>query len=179
MSSTIQSLSDIVARNVSMIRDIEEAANRRRTKPQIISDNIAAFCGSTFFLWVHLIWFALWLAFNSLPMVPHKWQFDRPPFGNLTLIVSLEAIFLSTFILISQNRQQALFTERSHLDLQINMLAEQETSQMLGLLIQIRDHLHIPDSGQESMEAAVLKTNTDVKEVIEQLENQLDSVNDQ
>ncbi|MFK9236768.1 DUF1003 domain-containing protein, partial [Escherichia coli] len=72
-------------------------------------------------------------------------RFDPPPFNILNLVVALEAVFLSTFILISQNRQQRLSDQRNHLDLQINLLAEQESSQMLIMMKRGMDHLGIDD----------------------------------
>ena len=86
------------------------------------------------FVWVHVIWFGGWILLNSIPGIPH---FDPFPFTFLTLIVSLEAIFLSTFILISQNLETRISERRSHLDLQLNMLSEQENTKMIAILLAI------------------------------------------
>jgi len=88
------------------------------------------------FVWVHMIWFGAWVILNVLPGIPH---FDLFPFTFLTLVVSLEAIFLSTFILISQNHQTRLSERRNQLDLQINLLTEQENTKMLKLLERIAE----------------------------------------
>jgi uncharacterized membrane protein len=83
------------------------------------------------FVWVHVVWFGGWIFFNSIPGVGHV---DPFPFTFLTLIVSLEAIFLSTFILISQNLDKRISERRSHLDLQLNLLSEQENTKMIIIL---------------------------------------------
>jgi len=82
------------------------------------------------FVYVHIVWFGVWIVVNNTTSVP----FDPYPFTFLTLVVSLEAIFLSTFILISQNHDTELAERRNHLDLQINLLAEQENTKILELL---------------------------------------------
>ncbi len=91
---------------------------------------IATFCGSMVFVWVHVIWFGGWVVVNWVSSL----TFDPFPYTFLTLVVSLEAIFLSTFILISQNHETKLLERRNHLDLQINMLSEQENTKMLEIL---------------------------------------------
>lgn len=153
------SFDSLVAKNVEAIARIEEAAHARRTRTDIISDSVARFCGSPGFVYVHLLLFGGWLLFNSLRAVPRSLHFDNPPFNELMLFVSLEAIFLSSFILISQNRQQRLADQRNHLDLQINLLAEQETSQMLSMMKQVMDHLGI--SSTHAHEVLVQETNAE------------------
>ena len=138
--STLQSVID---RNIETISRIEAAAQSASKPSHRIADFIAGFCGSVWFIWAHLVWFGLWIGINTVPFIARSFRFDPPPFPNLTLLVSLEAIFLSTFILISQNRQQAIGDRRNHLDLQINLLAEQEASLMLGLLREIAERLDI------------------------------------
>lgn len=171
LTNSAHDLDHIVARNVGIIERIQSASHQRRTAGQVVSDAIAAFCGSTTFIWAHCLWFTFWLIWNTIPG-PKAVKFDPPPFSMLTLVVSLEAIFLSTFILISQNRQQFIYDERSHLDLQINMLAEQETSHILAMLLQIQQHLGI----RESLEAPddevdALTKSTDVERVITHIED--------
>src|SRR3984957_19561677 len=122
---------DLVSRNVEAIGRIEQAAHSRRPRTDIISDSMAGFCGRPLFVYVHCIWFGGWLLWNGALGTPKQWRFDAPPFSALTLVVGLEAIFLSSFILISQNRLRRVSDQRNHLDLQINLLAEQESSQML------------------------------------------------
>jgi len=84
-----------------------------------VTDAITAFAGSLSFVYIHVGWFALWILLNVGLLV-----FDSYPFGLLTLIVSLEAIFLSTFVMISQNRQAARADVRSELDFETNLRSE-------------------------------------------------------
>jgi uncharacterized membrane protein len=113
------------------MRRLEQAQNRRRTTADRIAAGIAHFCGSMTFVWIHVAVFAAWIAYNSLPWFD---AFDPYPFTFLTLVVSLEAIFLSTFILISQNYDMRISERRNQLDLQINLLAEQENTKILQVL---------------------------------------------
>ena len=84
-----------------------------------VTDAITAFAGSLAFVYIHVGWFAVWVLLNSGIL-----NFDKFPFGLLTLIVSLEAIFLSTFVMISQNRQAARADVRSELDFETNLRSE-------------------------------------------------------
>lgn len=126
--------------NVNKIIQIETAQKENRSVGAKISEWIAAFCGSMVFVYVHIIWFGGWIVINSI--IPGL-QFDPFPYTFLTLVVSLEAIFLSTFILISQNHETKLTERRNHLDLQINMLAEQENTKMLELLGMIAEKVGV------------------------------------
>ena len=125
------SVDDLTKRNVELVRQLEESAKQERKKSDLIADVIARFCGSMTFVWVHVAWFGAWILINALPGLPHL---DPFPFTFLTLVVSLEAIFLSTFILISQNHDTKISERRNHLDLQINLLSEQENTTMLSIL---------------------------------------------
>lgn len=120
--------------NVAKVVELETAQRENRSFGEKLSEWIAAFCGSMTFVWVHIGWFGGWIIVNSIIPV---YQFDPFPYTFLTLVVSLEAIFLSTFILISQNHETRLSERRNHLDLQINMLAEQESTATLKLLREI------------------------------------------
>jgi uncharacterized membrane protein len=88
-----------------------------------VSDAITAFAGSLSFVYIHVGWFGIWLLVNA-GLFGAGLEFDEYPFGLLTLIVSLEAIFLSTFVMISQNRQAARADVRSELDFETNLRSE-------------------------------------------------------
>jgi uncharacterized membrane protein len=130
-SSTNGSVDELTKRNVEIVRQLEDSARQERTRSDLVAEKIANFCGSMTFVWVHVVWFGGWIALNLIPGLPH---IDPFPFTFLTLVVSLEAIFLSTFILISQNHDAKISERRNHLDLQINLLSEQENTRMLELL---------------------------------------------
>ena len=126
-----QSIDRLTERNVEVVKKLEEAAQQERTTSDRIANVVANFCGSMTFVWVHIVWFGGWIVLNLLPGVRH---IDPFPFTFLTLVVSLEAIFLSTFILISQNHDTRMSERRNHLDLQINLLSEQENTKMIMML---------------------------------------------
>lgn len=105
-------------------RNVNEALEDTSTPLQKAADWIAEFAGSILFLMMHVVWFGLWMILNSLKI---PWlQFDPYPFSFLTLVVSLEAIFLSVFVLLSQNRQAAKDRVRSDIEYDVNLRAELE-----------------------------------------------------
>jgi uncharacterized membrane protein len=138
-----RALSEVTRRNVEIIAQLEDAANAQRTRTDRIADAISRFVGSMGFVYIHVIWFAGWIAMSSLPFIPAEWKIDPFPFTFLTFVVSLEAIFLSTFILIAQNHEERVMRRMNHLDLQINLLSEQENSHMIRMLQAILQHLQI------------------------------------
>jgi uncharacterized membrane protein len=87
------------------------------------ADQITDFAGSLNFVYIHSIWFGIWIAVN-IGLLGAAAKFDPFPFGLLTMIVSLEAIFLSTFVMVSQNRQAARADVRSQLDFETNLRSE-------------------------------------------------------
>jgi uncharacterized membrane protein len=100
-----------------------------------VADAITAFAGSMTFVYVHILWFAVWVVLNEWPVGPGA-VFDPFPFGLLTMIVSLEAIFLSTFVMVSQNRQAARDNIRADLAFEANVRSEvwsAHIGQALGL----------------------------------------------
>jgi uncharacterized membrane protein len=160
-SVTIEKLT---ARNVESVLKIEAGERAKRGFGDRVADTISAFCGSTSFVWTHVVWFGVWIVLNTMPGLR---PFDPFPFAFLTLVVSLEAIFLSTFILISENRQARLGDRRNLLDLQINLLAEQENTKMLTLLGRIAEKVGVV---LEDEETAALEKETDCAQLTDQIE---------
>src|SRR4051794_39250169 len=132
-----------------MQRNIETLLERRRTedarKPlQVrVADAITRFTGSMVFVYIHLFLFGAWIIAN-LPGVPLP-KFD-PTFVVLAMFASVEAIFLSTFVLISQNRMAEQADKRADLDLQISLLAEHEVTRLVSLVKQIAERMEIEAS---------------------------------
>jgi uncharacterized membrane protein len=110
-----------VAKNINLEMEILS------TPVEKVADVIAAFTGSITFLVLNAAWFASWIGWNLMPGVHH---FDPYPFGFLTMVVSLEAIFLSIFVLVSQNRQAAKDRLRADSEYEVNLKAEAEISQL-------------------------------------------------
>ena len=126
-----------------ILADIKRAEDRA-------SDAITAFAGSMKFVYIHTVWFFVWIALN-VGMLGAALVFDEFPFGLLTMIVSLEAIFLSTFVMISQNRQAVRADIRSDLDFVNNVRSEVWTihiGQKLGL-----NASHVEDAIQRALES--------------------------
>ncbi|HZM49161.1 MAG TPA: DUF1003 domain-containing protein [Vicinamibacteria bacterium] len=110
-------------------RNVNAEAEDKRTAVQKTADWIADFSGSIPFLMIHIVFFAVWIALNiqSVPFAP---MFDPFPFGLLTMAVSLEAIFLSVFVLLSQNRQAAKDRIRGDIEYEVNIKAEMEVAHL-------------------------------------------------
>jgi uncharacterized membrane protein len=114
--------------NINTIVRLEEQALKERAIGDRISDAIASFVGSISFVVIHVAWFGFWVGLNA-----GLWRFDPYPYQLLCMLVSLEGVLLSTFVLIKQNRMSHRADHRSHLDLQINLLAEKEVTKVLQL----------------------------------------------
>ena len=134
--------SQAVDENIGTIRLWEEAALQKRSRAEQVSDTITRIAGGGSTLILHLIWFGAWLLINT-GSIPGIAPFDKFPFPLLTTLVSLEAIFLSLFVLASQNRMTRHSDQRSQLDLQINLLAEKEMTAVLVLLQDIAKHMDL------------------------------------
>jgi uncharacterized membrane protein len=121
-------------------RNVNEEVEERLTPLQRISDWLAWFSGSMLFLFIHAVWFAAWVSLNTFlaPALFPAGSFDPFPFGLLTMIVSLEAIFLSCFVLISQNRQAQKDKVRGDIEYDVNIKAEME----IAHLHEKTDHAH-------------------------------------
>jgi uncharacterized membrane protein len=160
-----------MAYNVEAIAKLEHEELHRRSRGEKVSDFFVSLMGSMPFLVFHVVWFAGWFAVN-LNAVPGVAPFDPFPFGVLTLIVSSEGVFLSIFILISQNRMARQSDKRAHLDLQVNILTEQEMTMMLRMQQRLCEHLGVEvDTVKE--EAKQLLEETDVNRVVSTLEEKL------
>jgi CRP/FNR family cyclic AMP-dependent transcriptional regulator len=124
----------------SVSRNVNEIAADKLTISQRIADTIAEFSGTVAFLMINVVWFGAWLLWNE-PWVSGA-AFDPFPFGLLTMIVSLEAIFLSIFVLISQNRQASKDRIAAEIDHQVNTKAEIEIGLVLGRLDDLERSMH-------------------------------------
>jgi len=155
---------ELTAQNVAVIHRLEAAAFADRGCLDRLADHVARFAGQPLFLALHVAWFGLWITVNLLPGSRH---FDPYPFTFLTLVVSLEAIFLSAFILSSQNRAAEISDRRNQLDLQINLLTEQENTRMLKVLGAIAKKLGVTVSDDPSAE--VLEQATRPDKLVEQI----------
>jgi CRP/FNR family transcriptional regulator, cyclic AMP receptor protein len=134
MSTMLRKVDRLLQTRVS--RNVNEEMEEKLPTLQLIADWIAWFSGSMMFLIINGLWFVIWIGINTLPLGMD--QFDPFPFGLLTMIVSLEAIFLSCFVLISQNRQAAKDKIRADIEYDVNIKAELEIAHLHEKV----DHIH-------------------------------------
>jgi len=146
-------LPPVLERNIDAIVKHREEAESARSRQERIADWITWFSGNLPFVYFHAVWFTLWIVANlGLFGLP---PFDPFPYGLLTMIVSLEAIFLSTFVLVSQNRQALLADRRADLDLQTNLLAEHEITRVLAMLDAICKQLDVKKPHDSELQSLV------------------------
>jgi len=120
-----------------IVQSFRAKADARRTLSDKFADKLTAKFGTVLFLSLNAVWFLIWMVINT-NLIPGVKPFDPFPFGLLTMVVSLEAIFLAIIVLISQNRAAKIAELREEVALQINSIAETEVSKtimMLGLLL--------------------------------------------
>ena len=162
-------------RNILAISELERQGLERRTRAEKFSDHVTLHAGRLWFIVLHVIWFGVWVGWNlSIVPVPFsRHQFDPFPFPALTTAVSLEAIFLSLFILMSENRSNRRADERAHLDLQVNLLCEHETTKLLKLVRALCEHHHLPEA--QDPEVFELLQRTEPSTLARELERQLPS----
>jgi len=130
----------LVRRNVLALLEARARFEHRKGVQEKIADAVTAFTGSLVFVLIHALLFGGWILVN-LGVIPGVEPFDPFPFVMLAMIASVEAIFLATFVLISQNRMAALTDKRADLDLQINLLAEHEITKLIELVDEIARHV--------------------------------------
>jgi uncharacterized membrane protein len=158
-------LSKVLEDNIRLISKHREENEKQKSFQDRMADLITRWSGSMLFVYGHVLWFGIWIAINLFSARP----FDPFPFGLLTTIVSLEAIFLSTFVLVSQNRQAALADRRAELDLQINLLAEYEMTRVLTLVDRLAKKFDIDDCNDD--ELAELEQDVKPDRLLKELED--------
>jgi len=158
-------------RNVRTVAKLERDAMAERTMTDRLSDAITRVAGSAGFVAVHAVGFAVWIGLN-VGAVPGVAPFDPYPFSFLTLVVSLEAIFLAIFVLMSQNRMSRMADRRAHLDLQVDLLSERENTVMLHMLRSLCETqgIRLDDLDREAQD---LLTETDVTALASDLQAKL------
>jgi len=159
-------LSDVVERNIRTILRLRAHSSMERSFQERLADGITGFSGRMLFIYLHAAWFGGWLLLNTGRLGIHP--FDPYPYGLLTMIVSLEAIFLSTFVLLSQNRLSEESDRRADLDLHVGLLTEVELTRVLKMLHAIQTKMGIEP--QETAELADLELTTNPEDVLAEIE---------
>lgn len=158
--------------NVRAVARIQGRAVEERTFAQRMSDRVAGFAAHEWNVALHVVWFTVWIGLNVglSPIEP----FDPFPFSMLTTCVSLEAIFLTLFVLGSQSRLTQDSDRRSHLDLQVNLLSEQEMTMMLHMLKEVCEHLGLEKTIQSPAFQQLMKR-TDVDQLAREIDEKIGS----
>jgi uncharacterized membrane protein len=147
--------------------ELAQEARDDRTIVGRMADSVARVAGSVPFVAFHAAWFAAWLTFNST-----RFAFDPLPYSLLNVIVALEAVLLTSVVLMNQNHMTRLADRRTNLDLQVNLLAEQELTAMLhmlhGLCTKAGVHVSIRDERVEQLLAE-----TDIRQIVVALDREL------
>lgn len=138
-----QNLTRVVGRNIDALIELRKKEENQRKLQERVADAITNFTGSMTFVYLHLALFGSWIVIN-LGYLPIK-RFD-PTFVVLAMFASVEAIFLSTFVLISQNRMQKLANKQADLDLHVSLLAEHEITRLISLTTAIAAHLGLDEA---------------------------------
>ena len=155
----------ITRQNITTIARMEEALERQRTVGERVADGFAAVVGSWTFIIVQSVLLAAWVALNVIAW-QHRW--DPYPFILLNLALSFQAAYASPIIMMSQNRQARIADRRNQLDLQINLLAEQESTETLRLLRRLCEKAGIePD---EDGKLAALEQATRPEKLVRQID---------
>jgi uncharacterized membrane protein len=157
-------------RNIQAIVGLEREVRERRSPLERLTDSVSGVAGSPVFIVAHLVWFAVWIGVNTLGRA----SFDRYPFNLLTLAVSLEAIVLTGFVLMAQGRMTQQADKRAHLDLQINLLAEQELTAILKMQCLLAERAGIDIAGVDPR-LDQLRSQTDVQRLAKTIDTALAS----
>jgi len=126
-------------------RYVTEEMHKTRRPHEKIADRVSGLIGHPYFLVVHTMWFALWVAVNTgFIMIARR--FDEPPFSLLGILLSIEAIFITGFILISQNRQNAHADKRAELDYEVNVRTFRDIQEIKGILERLEQRVNAVES---------------------------------
>jgi uncharacterized membrane protein len=161
-------LSQALKRNIHALEDRRVKEASEATLEEKVAEAITSFTGSMRFVYLHLLLYGGWIAINLgwFPLLP---QFD-PTFVVLAMVASVEAIFLSTFVLISQNRMSAAADKRADLDLQVSLLAEHELTKLAELVDAIADKLNAKPQLSDS-EVREIKRDVAPEAVLDEIED--------
>ena len=150
-----------VEANIKSVASMEESLETQRTFVDRVADVIGGFSGSMTFVGLHVFWFAAWFLINT-GLVPGVPRFDPFPFILLAMVVSVEGVLLSTFVLMKQNRMQKKIDLRDQLNLQIDLLSEKEITKALQLLRAICQKMEIEQEQDGELQEMASITSVDL-----------------
>jgi uncharacterized membrane protein len=157
-----------VKENIRAVAAMETSLEEHRTLVDRVADVIGGFSGSMTFVLLHVFWFVTWFLINT-GMISGVKRFDPYPFILLAMVVSVEGVLLSTFVLMKQNRMQKRIDIRDQLDLQINLLTEKEVTKTLQLLRTIADEVGVQPTPEDDEELKEMASTTSVDMLAQRL----------
>ncbi len=171
-SDQVDKTREVAQPAIRTVADLERDFEKRRlTLADRLGDIIGGFAGSFAFVIIQIAWISAWILGN-LGLIPGAHQFDPPPFYTLQLAVAIESIFLVTFVLMRENRMRRSAQAREQLELQINLLAERESTEILQLLMRIANKVGLEELTQDE-ERQHLSQRTHVETLAHELEDNL------
>lgn len=141
-------LASVVERNIQALGERGRREDADRPRAHQLADAVTRFTGSLTFVTVHLVVFGIWVVVNAGLLPVPRWD---PSFVILATVASVEAIFLSTFVLISQNRMQALADQRADLDLQVSLLSEHEVTRLITLVKAMAEKMGVHEAADPEL----------------------------
>ncbi len=166
----MRSIDELTQRNVAIIAEMEKAEANIRSRGERVADRIATWVGSWTFILAQSFILVLWIILNGIAWTNH---WDPYPFILLNLALSFQSAYAAPILMISQNRQAKLNERRNHLDLQINMLAEQETTEILRLLRLLCEHSGLRLTEIDSRRG--LEEETRHAEIVKQIQGEIEA----
>jgi uncharacterized membrane protein len=164
---------DRVASNIETIATLHAAAERSVPRHQRLIETLTGHLGRPISFYLMICFVVLWIAINVFARHAHLAHYDPSPFSGLQAIVSISSLLVSTMVLITQNRQARLAEQRSHFDIQVNLLAEQKITKLIALVEELREDL--PNVRNRSdPEAEEMKHAADPQTVVEELKRTLE-----
>ncbi|HZU27835.1 MAG TPA: DUF1003 domain-containing protein [Bryobacteraceae bacterium] len=157
--------------NIETVAKLEQEFLETRTALEKVSDAIGAFVGTMGFVSLHVVWFIGWVLVNTR-MIPGVPTFDPYPFMLLSMVVSLEGVLLTTFVLMKQNRMSRRADNRNQLNLQVDLLAEREVTKIIQMLQVVCAHMGLEAEAQEK-EVQELSQNTAVDVLAKELREKM------
>lgn len=159
-----------IAENIEKIVRAEEDSIRRRSRGEVITDAIGGFIGTLPFVVLQVAAFIGWVIVNA-GMIPGVAAFDPYPYPLLSSITSLEAVLLTAFVLMKQNRMSMIADRRDHLDLQVNLLTEREATQIIQMLDRLSTHFGVEQHHDD--DSRELGRHVAIEHLIEELHRRL------
>jgi uncharacterized membrane protein len=165
-----RTIEELTRRNVAVIAEMEQAAAQVRTRGDRVAERLAAWVGSWTFLITQSIILLAWMTLN---ITAYFRQWDPYPFVLLNLALAFQSAYAAPILMISQNRQAKLSERRNHLDLQINMLAEQETTEILRLLRLLCERSGV--AAGKGDDGSAFEEETQHAEILRQIEGEIEN----